>query len=401
VHVSTYQSWEDVGRFYWGLVKDQLRVTDDVRAAAQEAVKGIPETDEAARIRAVYDFVVSRTRYVGLEFGISAFKPFPVETVLARRFGDCKDKASLMHAMLESLGIDSRLTLLRMKRLGGISSAPASLAVFNHAILYVPKHDLFLDGTAEFHGSGELPGDDRGAEVLVVEPDGPSKFFRTPDATPADNFDETRISARLLPDGSATVQVKGSAQGAWTAELRRVFEPADERQARAQEQLARVAFPNVKVTAVSVSDPHDIEKPFETEITATASGFGSPKGGGLQFAPFGHRQSFVETYAQLSKRSLPQRLPLAQRTVVEADVELPAGWTAAVPEAARESGPLGDYEITYRRTEGRIVARLALTLNGGVLQPADYTRFRAFLGRLDDALQRRVEATPLAQTAAR
>src|SRR4029079_4188524 len=189
VHVSTYKTWDDVGRFYWGLVKDQLRVTDDIRAAAAEAVKDIPESDQAARIRAVYDFVVSRTRYVGLEFGINSFKPYPVETILARRFGDCKDKASLMHAMLESLGIDSRLTLLRMKRLGGIAEQPASLAVFNHAILYVPKHDLFLDGTAEFHGSGELPGDARGAEVLVVEPEGGSKSLRPPDATPADNLD--------------------------------------------------------------------------------------------------------------------------------------------------------------------------------------------------------------------
>src|SRR5262249_36361247 len=200
VHVSTYKTWDDVGRFYWGLVKDQLRVTDEIRAVAQEAVKDIPEDDEAGGIRAGYDFVVSRTRYVALGFGINTFKPHPAGTILPRRLGDCKDKASLMHAMLESLGIDSRLTLLRMKRLGAIDEAPASLAVFNHAILYLPRHQLFLDGTAEFHGSGELPGDDRGAEVLVVEPDGGSKFFRTPDATPADNLDETRIAAKLRPD---------------------------------------------------------------------------------------------------------------------------------------------------------------------------------------------------------
>jgi tetratricopeptide (TPR) repeat protein len=401
VHVSTYKTWDDVGRFYWGLVKDQLRVTDDIRAAAAEAVKGIPESDEAARIRAVYDFVVSRTRYVGLEFGINSFKPYPVETILARRFGDCKDKASLMHAMLESLGIDSRLTLLRMKRLGAIDEAPASLAVFNHAILYVPGQQLFLDGTAEFHGSGELPGDDRGAEVLVVEPEGGSKFFRTPDAMPADNLDETRISAKLLADGSAAVQVKASARGSGTAELRRVFEPADERRARAEEQLARAAFPNVKVTAVNVSDPHDIEKPFETQITATATRFADPKGSGLQFVPFGQRQSFVEAYAQLSKRSLPQQLPLAQRTTIESQVELPAGWGATMPDGVRESGPHGAYEIAYGVSAGKVVARLTLTLNGGLLQPGDYAAFRAFLGRLDGALHRRVEAAPLAQTAAR
>ncbi|MFN2549685.1 MAG: DUF3857 domain-containing protein [Myxococcales bacterium] len=399
VHVSTYKTWEDVGRFYWGLVKDQLRVTDEIRAAAQEAVKGIPETDEEARIRAVYDFVVSRTRYVGLEFGINSFKPYPVETILSRRFGDCKDKASLMHAMLESLGIDSRLTLLRMKRLGGIEDVPASLAVFNHAILYVPKYKLFLDGTAEFHGSGELPGDDRGAEVLVVEPNGPSKFFRTPEASPADNTDETRISARLAPDGSATVQFKASARGSWTAEMRRIFEPANERRARAEEHLGRAAFPNVKVTSVDVSDPHEIEKPFVAQIVASATGFAFPSGSGLRFSPFGERQSFVESYAQPSKRALPERLPAPQTTAIESQVELPQGWTATLPEGARESGPQGSYVVTYAREGGVVTARLELTLNGGVLAPQEYGAFRAFLGRLDEALHRRVEAAPATQTA--
>ena len=399
VHVSTYKTWEDVGKFYWGLIKDQLRVTDEIRAAAQEAVKGLPESNEEARIRAVYDFVVSRTRYVGLEFGINSFKPYPVETILSRRFGDCKDKASLMHAMLESLGIDSRLTLLRMKRLGGIDDVPASLAVFNHAILYVPKYKLFLDGTAEFHGSGELPGDDRGAEVLVVEPDGASKFFRTPEAMPADNTDETRIAAKLSTDGSAKVEVKASARGSWTAELRRVFEPADERRARAEEHLARSAFPNVKVTTIDVSDPHDIEKPFVTQIVASATGFAFPAGAGLRFSPFGERQSFVESYAQLSKRALPERLPSPQKTLIESQVELPAGWTATLPEGARESGPQGSYQVSYAREGGVVTARLELTLNGGVLSPKDYGAFRAFLGRLDEALHRRVEAAPATQTA--
>jgi tetratricopeptide (TPR) repeat protein len=399
VHVSTYKTWDDVGRFYWGLVKDQLRVTGEIRAAAAEAVKGIPESDDQARIRAVYDFVVSRTRYVGLEFGINSFKPYPVETILSRRFGDCKDKASLMHAMLEALGIDSRLTLLRMKRLGGIESAPASLAVFNHAILYVPKYQLFLDGTAEFHGSGELPADDRGAEVLVVEPGGGSKFFRTPEALPQDNTDETRISARLAADGTAAVEVNASLRGSWTAELRRTFEAADGRRAKAEEQLAHSVFPNVKVTAIDVSDPHDIEKPFLTQIVATATGFALASGGGLKFSPFGQRQSFVESYAQLSRRLLPQRLPAPQKTVIESRVELPAGWTVTLPEGARESGPQGSYQVTYAGDGAQVTARLEFTMNGGLLQPKEYGAFRAFLGRLDEALHRRVEAMPAARTA--
>jgi len=286
-----------------------------------------------------------------------------------------------------------------MKRLGGIDGEPASLAVFNHAILYVPKFELFLDGTAEFHGSGELPADDRGAEVLVVEPDGGSKFFRVPEAIPADNVTSTRIVAQLRPDGSADVKITASAQGSWTAELRRSLESPDDRRARAEEQLARAAFPNVKVTDVQISDPHAIEKPFETTLAATAPAFGLPGAVGLRFAPFGQRQSFVEAYAQLSTRALPQRLPAPQKTVIEAQIELPRGWTATLPEGTHETSPQGAYEIRYSKGDGKVTARLELTLQGGLLQPAGYGAFRAFLQRLDSALQRRVETAPPPQTA--
>jgi hypothetical protein len=79
--------------------------------------------------------------------------------------------------MLKLAGVDSRLVLLRMRHLGTLPSEVASLAAFNHAIVYVPKLDLYLDGTADFHGSRELPSADRVANVLIVEPDGSSRFI--------------------------------------------------------------------------------------------------------------------------------------------------------------------------------------------------------------------------------
>jgi len=171
VHVSTYGSWDEVARFYEGLVREQLRPGPAVRAESARIVaevRGRPENagrpeKEIRReiVKAVYDEVVTSIRYVGLEFGIHGYKPYSVEQVLTRRFGDCKDKAALMKALLEPAGIDSRLVLLRMRRLGNLPPEPASLAVFNHAILYVPEFDLWLDGTATGSGSRELPAEDR------------------------------------------------------------------------------------------------------------------------------------------------------------------------------------------------------------------------------------------------
>jgi cellulose synthase operon protein C len=399
VHVSTYADWDDVSRFYWGLVKDQLKVTDEIRAAAQEAVHSAGP-DEMSRIRSVYDYVVSNTRYVALEFGIHSFKPYPVETILNRRFGDCKDKASLMHAMLESLGIDSRLVLVRTRRMGNLDRGPASLAVFDHAILYVPKYDLYLDGTAEFHGSRELPGDDRGADALVIEPDGKgAKLRRIPEGNTADNFDDTRVRVALQADGSASIDLTAKTRGPFTAELRRTFESPDERSRRAEEQLSRTAYPGVKITSVEVSDPHDIENAFMAKFRGRVTGYASISGAGLRFAPFGQQRSYVESYAQLSRRTLPERLPSAQLLTVGAEIELPSGWTAVLPEDTRESGPHGRYSLHYANEGGKVTARLEIELAGGEVTPQQYASFRSFLSRLDAAVARRIEASPRAQTA--
>jgi cellulose synthase operon protein C len=400
VHVSTYADWEGVGRFYWGLVKDQQRVTDEVRKAAQEAIAAVPDLpgDEGERLKisAVYRYVLSKTRYVGLEFGINSFKPYPVETILARRFGDCKDKASLMRALLEALGIDSRLVLLRMKRLGSVEAAPASLSIFNHAILYVPKFDLFLDGTAEFHGSLELPGDDRGADVLIVGPGGVgSRFLRTPEARPQDNGDEVQAHLALAADGSASLELHGLTRGVRAPEARRSYEAADERKARAEEQLAHGPFPGVKVESVQVSDPLAIERPFELQFSAKVPAFAARgEGGALRFVPFGQRQALVESLLSLSKRALPLQLPEAATASFSSEIRLPAGYTAALPEGAAGEGPQGRWSVEYAQEAGVVKAQLRLELRGGILKPEEYGALRELLGRFDLASARTVSAQP-------
>ncbi|HXU05263.1 MAG TPA: DUF3857 domain-containing protein, partial [Polyangia bacterium] len=160
LHVSTYASWADVGAWYWRLVEESLAADDEVRRTARGLVKR--GMSDAERARAVYDFVVSSTRYVGLEFGIHGYKPYKVTQVLARRFGDCKDKAALTIALLREVGVPAELVLVRTRRGGHLDAEPASLAVFDHAIVYIPKLDRYLDGTAEFSGLSELPSQDQG-----------------------------------------------------------------------------------------------------------------------------------------------------------------------------------------------------------------------------------------------
>ena len=152
-----------MGRYYWGLVRDQLTPNDELRQTpSSRRSTGVDRKDDPAVVRAIYDFVVTNTRYVALEFGIHGYKPYRVDRVLARRFGDCKDKASLMHAMLEGGGRGQPAwcccacaSWARMPR------EPASLAAFNHAIVYVPTLDCTWTAPPSSTARRELPIADR------------------------------------------------------------------------------------------------------------------------------------------------------------------------------------------------------------------------------------------------
>ena len=155
LHVSTYASWNDVGAWYWHLVEESLTADDEVRRTARGLVKrGMSDADRA---RAVYDFVVKSTRYVGLEFGIHGYKPYKVTQVLARRFGDCKDKAALTIALLREVGVPAELVLVRTRRGGHLDPEPGVAGDLR------PRHRLRSEARSVPRRDGRVLGGVRAA----------------------------------------------------------------------------------------------------------------------------------------------------------------------------------------------------------------------------------------------
>jgi tetratricopeptide (TPR) repeat protein len=428
VHVSTYASWDEVGRFYWGLVRDQLRPSEEVRRTAERLGRGAlprrpsvrnggaapaqpasfavpaggwPEAEKRALVRAVYDFVVSQTRYVGLEFGIHGYKPYRVDDVLRRRFGDCKDKASLMHALLAAVGVDSRIVLLRMKRLGRIAEAPASLAVFNHAILYVPDLDLWLDGTAAWSGSGDLPGEDRGASVLVVNPDGPARFGAIPEARPEENSVETRLEVALSPDGGAAVAGRSRIRGAQAPQYRRAYVSEHDRRSQLEKAFNRT-FPGLRVRSVAISDLSRIEEDVEMEFALEAPRYAQQDGGGLRFTPFGAAAGYVESWASLSERRHDLLVGEPGENRFSYRFALPPGFAVVeLPEDAAGDGPDAAYAVRYRAESGVVAMEGHVTLKSGRVPAERYPAFRALAAGIDRAFARRIRIAPAQASEAR
>lgn len=386
VHVSTYKSWDDVGRWYWGLVRDQFVADDEVRKRAQEITKGL--TDPRDKMKAVYDYVVQKTRYVALEFGIHGFKPYRCAQIFARGFGDCKDKATLIVTMLREVGIPSTIVIVRTGMRGDFDSQPASLAPFDHAIAYVPQFDLYLDGTAEWTGSNELPGMDRGSMALQIN-EGKAKLVRLPDPLASESVTSRNLDVTLDSEGKGELDFRAEVSGVSAPGWRERYHAESTRKARIQEDLAGEVS-GLEVTSVETGNLEDVEQKVSVHVRGKAPQIAKREGDRLSLA-VGPREAMVREYAALSRRRQDVRLRAKTTQETDWNIKLAPGMKVmAAPNAGQGSTPFGSYKVTVDVDAQRVHVHTTVTLDKTRVVAAEYPAFRTFCESADRMLGQRL-----------
>jgi hypothetical protein len=170
--ISSLDSWDAFAAWYRRLAHGSDTQDETVKAKAQELAAG--NSSRLDKIRKAFEFV-SALRYVAIEFGINGIRPRTPALVLQNRYGDCKDKANLLIALLADMGIDGRFCLLNR---GSSTDVTFPSWQFNHAIAYVPKapgagqpDDLWLDTTDSTAPFPTLSPGDIGRSALVFNSD--------------------------------------------------------------------------------------------------------------------------------------------------------------------------------------------------------------------------------------
>ncbi|MCB9754431.1 MAG: DUF3857 domain-containing protein [Myxococcales bacterium] len=396
LHVSTFADWDAVGRWYWDLVKEQLAVDDKIRAGVQEAMstvgKGASELD---KVGAIYRHVIEKTRYVGLEFGIHGYKPYRTTDIYDRKFGDCKDKASLLKVMLAEIGVDAHLVLVRTSDQGPIGKTPASLSAFNHAIVYVPALDLYLDGTAEHSGPRELPAGDQGASVLIVK-DGQGAEQRTiPISGAGDNVQDTTQRITIAEDGTARVRHDLTMTGVNAASWRATLQPEETRKERLTNAWGRY-FPGLEVTQVKTPGIQDVLRPVQVDAEFNVPGFAQQADGAARFHVFGYRTQLVRAFAPQARREHDIELSTPATEIHRIEYELPRGYTfSRVPKGADFEIPEASFHLEIRESgAGKALVESRLVYRKHRITAGDYRAFREFLRQVDETLAQSFEIRP-------
>jgi hypothetical protein len=380
--VSTYRSWDELGKWYQGLVRNQLlpdaRITEQVRELIRR------KRTERQKVAAIYGWVVKATRYVGLEFGIHGYKPYRAPLVAARGFGDCKDKASLLVTMLREADIEAELVLVRTRTAGDIAELPASLSVFNHAIAYVPSLDLWLDGTAEHHGTAELPFEDQGVAALRLSTAG-VELVRTP-ILPADSsIDDERIEVLLDADGEARIEVSTRVTGAGAPALRSQLEAERTRRERFESALVEI-LPGARLGELELSDLGELEDAVGYSYSAFVPSFGRESGDELE-VPVDQWRKLQPRYCKLSEREHDLIVGPARTSRRSMSIELPTGYRVAkLPAAAVIESRFGALELAIAATSDRVEVDRVFRLDAVRIPPSEYEEFCEFSRSVDEAL---------------
>src|SRR5262249_35045670 len=211
VQKTTFGSWEEVGRWYAGLEKERRAPSADVRAKAHDLTKGLKSDLEKAE--ALYTFVAQNFRYVSLSLGLARYQPQASSAVLHNQYGDCKDKNTLLAALLEAEGLHSSTVLINSFR--KLDPDVPSPSQFNHAITLVPigKEEIWLDTTTEVAPFRLISYPLRKKQALVIPADGTPHLEETPADPFVPNEELTEIEGKVDDSGRLEATVKFTIRG--------------------------------------------------------------------------------------------------------------------------------------------------------------------------------------------
>jgi transglutaminase-like putative cysteine protease/tetratricopeptide (TPR) repeat protein len=274
VAFSTGRSWEELARRYSEIVDQAIRGSD-VAAFLRSA--GGPAASQLETIDRLLARMSDEVRYTGIELGEGGLIPRKPAETLKRRFGDCKDKAVLLTALLRASDIPAYVALLNAgDDEADVEPSLPGLGLFDHAIVVVPGSPaIWIDPTDPYVRAGELPTADQGRLALIASATA-AELVKTPESTSAENRQSESREFFLAGYGPSRVVSTSEYHGAVERDLRALYAGQDGPTLRqALREYAAAAYLSGDLMAVAHSQPANLAAPLvlRMEIKNVRRGF--------------------------------------------------------------------------------------------------------------------------------
>jgi tetratricopeptide (TPR) repeat protein len=278
---STGKDWNGIATRYSSAVDQRLQGSDLSRLVLPAKNSKYERPVLIAKLLAILH---KEVRYTGVEFGEDAILPNSPASVLQRKYGDCKDKSTLLVGMLRAAGIPAYLALLQTgPGLDTFDSLPGMS--FDHAIVYVPgAPEYWIDATAAYFRLGSLPGADQGRKALIARPE-TTALVLTPETPSSANTQVETREFYLPEDGSARVIETTELNGNTEAGYRDDYVNGDPKEIKKNlQKYVKEAYLTELAPKYELSDLDNVSKPFRLRIEIEKGARGSVDGTGAVVA---------------------------------------------------------------------------------------------------------------------
>lgn len=336
-------SWKEMGTWYASLAESRL----DGSAQIKEQVSSLSSSKNATlpKMQALADFVQHNIRYVAIALGIGGLQPHPASDVFSNRYGDCKDKATLLRTMLREIGVDSYFVIINTERGAVTRDAPAHSA-FNHMVTAIKlppnisdpsliatvEHPelgklLFFDPTNEMMPFGQIGGYLQANYGLLVTPEG-GELIQLPQQPSRMNGIQRTGKLTLDTNGTLKGNVNELRLGdrAWSERWRLRTVTKDSDRIKPIESLLGGSMTSFRITRASVLNLQQIDQPFGFDYSFESDKYAKNAGDLILLRPrvVGSKSSGVlETK---DPRKFPVEFEGPVKDVDSFEITIPAGY---------------------------------------------------------------------------
>jgi Transglutaminase-like superfamily len=339
-----FTSWPEMGNWYRNLISGRRDASPEIKQ--QVATLTASAHTPLDKMQTLAQFVQRDIRYVAIELGIGGWQPHAAPEVFTHRYGDCKDKATLLSSMLSQIGVESYYVVINSER-GSVSPETPPHLAFDHVILAVKlplditdaslvatvQHPrlgrlLYFDPTNETTPFGEIGGYLQANYGLLVTADG-GELVELPRQPSAMNSIERTGKLTLDPMGTLKGEVNETRFGdrAWVERERLRMVTKDTDRIKPIEELLAGSLSLFRITEAKAVNLLQNDQPFGFHYTFEAQNYAKSSGGLILVRP---RVLGVKTSGILETKE-PRQFPIEfsgpSRDTDSFEITIPAGWT--------------------------------------------------------------------------
>ncbi|MCE7862253.1 MAG: DUF3857 domain-containing protein [Bacteroidetes bacterium CHB5] len=385
----TMDSWDSFGQWINSLNKGRDVLPAETVQKIKQLTAPLNSTEE--KVKAVYNYMQNKTRYVSIQLGIGGHQPFEASVVDNTGYGDCKALSNYTVAMLAAAGIKANYVLINAGDNQSEMKIDFPSSQFNHVIAAVPNgaDTLWLECTSQTNPFGWMGSFTGNRYALMITEQG-GKVVRTPAYHAEVNTQMRKASVTLDLNGNAKASVKTVYAGLQyeNNSLDAVInKQADDHRKWIQNNTQ---IPSFDVGKFSFKNNKNKIPSAEVEVEYTLNRLATVNGKRIFLTPnLMNRNGYVPEKLEKRNTHIVLRTPYLDIDTIEYTIP-EIIYPEFVPEPVKIKSRFGEYEASYQLDQGKVIYIRRIKMNKGEFPAESYTEFQEFYKNVSKADQAKI-----------